>query len=243
VRLHGSAVRQDGKSASLTAPNGSAQFVLISQAMDRAATKPAQVDHGVSIALVSMVASRLGTWRELRLECLPVGQVASIEAHGTGTALGDPTEAGALKQCFGDCHEAPKTIGASKASMGHSEPVAGHIGTLHAMRSLSHQVLAANAQLRILNRLLLGLLRSSEAGLLLPVQGVKDHGKQRLGGVSSFGYSGTIVHAMFSLQSLRLAAGEVELRRPCASPPPFAYRRHAFWWQVALAATTRRAAT
>ena len=43
VKLGGSAVRQDGRSASLTAPNGSAQLVLIRQAMDRASTMPEQV--------------------------------------------------------------------------------------------------------------------------------------------------------------------------------------------------------
>ena len=44
VKLGGSIVRQDGRSASLTAPNGSAQLMLIRQAMDRASTMPAQVD-------------------------------------------------------------------------------------------------------------------------------------------------------------------------------------------------------
>ena len=62
--LGGSAVRQDGRSASLTAPNGSAQRTLLVSALDRASLHPVEV--------------------------------GSLEAHGTGTALGDPTEAGAL---------------------------------------------------------------------------------------------------------------------------------------------------
>ena len=57
--LCGSAVRQDGRSASLTAPNGSAQRTLLVSALDRASL------HAV--------------------------EVGSLEAHGTGTALGDPT--------------------------------------------------------------------------------------------------------------------------------------------------------
>ncbi|MEC8038989.1 MAG: hypothetical protein VX152_11955, partial [Pseudomonadota bacterium] len=60
----GSAVRQDGRSASLTAPNGSAQRVLLLSALGRAGA----------------VSEEAGC----------------IEMHGTGTALGDPTEAGAL---------------------------------------------------------------------------------------------------------------------------------------------------
>ena len=64
VNLMSSAVRQDGRSASLTAPNGSAQRTLLLVALGRAA--------------------------------LASADVGCTEAHGTGTALGDPTEAGAL---------------------------------------------------------------------------------------------------------------------------------------------------
>ena len=168
-----------------------------------------------------MVACR--PWLEPRLTCMPVTQVASIEAHGTGTKLGDPTEVGALTRCFGDCHEAPKAIGASKASMGHSEPVAGHLGVMHVVRSLSYQALAANAQLRTLNRLLPRLLASSEVGLLLPAQGVEDHGQRGLGGVSSFGYSGTIAHSI--LQSCGQAA-----QATLSTGPDITFRRHRFPW-------------
>eukprot|EP00964_Phaeocystis_antarctica_P150549 scaffold117973_cov65-Phaeocystis_antarctica.AAC.1 len=64
VVLRGSAVRQDGRSASLTAPNGTAQRALLQAALAEA---------GVAAA-----------------------SVARLEAHGTGTALGDPIEAGSL---------------------------------------------------------------------------------------------------------------------------------------------------
>ena len=61
ARLSGSAVRQDGRSASLTAPNGQAQQWLL-------------------------LAARARTGSEASLSC--------SEAHGTGTALGDPIETG-----------------------------------------------------------------------------------------------------------------------------------------------------
>ena len=57
----GSCVRQDGKSASLTAPNGVGP--------ESACCKAALADAGVQAS-----------------------EVAAIEAHGTGTALGDPIE-------------------------------------------------------------------------------------------------------------------------------------------------------
>ncbi|EGB07661.1 hypothetical protein AURANDRAFT_27389, partial [Aureococcus anophagefferens] len=55
VDARAAAVRQDGASASLTAPNGTSQRRLLRVVLDRAAVAP-----------------------------------ASLEAHGTGTALGDP---------------------------------------------------------------------------------------------------------------------------------------------------------
>jgi len=55
----GSAVQQDGPSASLTAPNGSSQRRLI-----ESVSRTISDNNGVS----------------------------SLEAHGTGTALGDPIE-------------------------------------------------------------------------------------------------------------------------------------------------------
>jgi 3-oxoacyl-(acyl-carrier-protein) synthase len=64
VELRGSAVRQDGRSASLTAPNGQAQQGLLRSALQDAS--------------------------------LEAQAVSSYEAHGTGTALGGPIEAGSL---------------------------------------------------------------------------------------------------------------------------------------------------
>ena len=62
TRQLSTAVRQDGRSASLTAPNGQAQQALLRAAL---------ADAGV-----------------------PADAVTRLEAHGTGTALGDPIEMG-----------------------------------------------------------------------------------------------------------------------------------------------------
>ena len=64
ISLAGSAVRQDGRSASLTAPNGQAQQGLLRAALADAA--------------------------------MPVDDSVCLEAHGTGTALGDPIETGSF---------------------------------------------------------------------------------------------------------------------------------------------------
>eukprot|EP00966_Prymnesium_polylepis_P037513 870860-Prymnesium_polylepis.1 len=171
--LCGSAVRQDGRSASLTAPNGSAQRSLLSCALALASAAPADVK--------------------------------SIEAHGTGTALGDPTELGSVVEVMGAQAQRPVALGLEgiKASVGHCEPAAGFSGLLH---SLAGNV-SGNAQLRRLNPLVLDRIRANGARLVLPMQGLLSNGGHAwLKGVSSFGYSGTIAHAM-----LHVSGAETEM--------------------------------
>eukprot|EP00966_Prymnesium_polylepis_P327852 7383684-Prymnesium_polylepis.1 len=120
----GSAVRQDGRSASLTAPNGQAQQGLLAAAW---------VDAAVGAD-------------EMRLS----------EAHGTGTALGDPIEVGSLAfsilaSCGGDASFGPPAVGGIKANIGHAEPAAGMAGLLKLLVDLCGGEAAPNAQLRSLN--------------------------------------------------------------------------------------------
>ena len=124
VVLLGLAVRQDGRSASLTAPNGSAQRTLL----------------GAALASAGVAAAG----------------VARLEAHGTGTALGDPTEAGSLAATL--CGRAsgrasPLAVAAAKASIGHSEPVSGQAGLQRLATALGRLAAGGNAQLRQLNPL------------------------------------------------------------------------------------------
>ena len=119
VVLLGLAVRQDGRSASLTAPNGSAQRTLL----------------GAALASAGVAAAG----------------VARLEAHGTGTALGDPTEAGSLAATL--CGRAsgrasPLAVAAAKASIGHSEAASGQAGLQRLATALGRLAAGGNAQLR-----------------------------------------------------------------------------------------------
>ena len=162
MRLGGSAVRQDGRSASLTAPNGSAQRRLL-----------------LSALLVASVGR---------------AEVSAMELHGTGTALGDPTEAGAQAAVYGRVDSGPAlVVGAAKASIGHGEAASGQVGVLRTWQVVQEARAGGNAKTRVVSPLVRERLGLMASHFVLPVQGalVRQSGAR---GVSSFGFSGTIAH-------------------------------------------------
>jgi hypothetical protein len=152
-----------------------------------------------------------------------VDVLALSEAHGTGTALGDPIEAGSLAAAVLAAREGPLAVGGVKANIGHAEPAAGMTGLLKLALGLRAGEAAPNAQLRSLNPHVGGAIRGAACALLvqLAVLGPETW----YGGVSSFGYSGTIVHGVLG-----------RLVRDTAHPPTtsLGYRRHAFRWRDPL---------
>merc|ERR1712185_244300 len=56
---------------------------------------------------------------------LKAGALSQHEAHGTGTALGDPIEAGSLAAAVLSAREVPLVCGSVKANLAHGESTAG----------------------------------------------------------------------------------------------------------------------
>jgi acyl transferase domain-containing protein len=118
LSVQGSAVRQDGKSASLTAPNGHAQELLLCAALSSAGVK------------ASMIA---------RLELHGTGTKLGdpVEAGGLASAmLGSNRE-----------HVQSPAAGSIKANSGHAEPAAGMTGLVLIAESLEHRRAPPFAQL------------------------------------------------------------------------------------------------
>ena len=69
--------------------------------------------------------------------------VTYVELHGTGTALGDPIEAGALQRvlCADRPADRPLRVGSVKTNLGHTEAAAGIAGLIKGALSLRHRVL------------------------------------------------------------------------------------------------------
>ena len=133
------------------------------------------------------------------------------EAHGTGTALGDPIEAGSLVGAVLSAREEALAVGGVKANIGHAEPAAGMTGLLKLALGLRAGEAAPNAQLRVLNPHAGGSLRGVAGALSVQLAAVR----MGSGGVSSFGYSGTIAHAILDF-------GSGEALAFCCDPDPLA---------------------
>lgn len=59
-------------------------------------------------------------------ECkISPNELAFLEAHGTGTSVGDPEELNAIDKVFCQNRTTPLKIGSIKSNMGHTEPASG----------------------------------------------------------------------------------------------------------------------
>ena len=79
----------------------------------------------------------------LRRAGVDAADVDYLEAHGTGTSLGDPIEVQAAGAVFGDGRDAnrPLLIGSVKTNIGHLEAASGIAGLIKVALALEHEVL------------------------------------------------------------------------------------------------------
>ena len=83
--------------------------------------------------------------------------------------------------------------------MGHMEPGAGLAGAMNLVAQLQDKTASPNAQLRALNSHVGGALRADTCALAVQLGAMMTEAQG--GGVSSFGYAGTIAHAVLACES------------------------------------------
>ncbi|MGX4256847.1 SDR family NAD(P)-dependent oxidoreductase [Bacillus sp. YH3-2-B2] len=138
--------------------------------------------------------------------------ISYIEAHGTGTALGDPIEIRGLSMAFekqtdekNDCG-----IGSVKSNIGHLEAAAGIAGLIKVLLSMKHETLPASLHAEELNRKIsfsdspFYVVRNNRPW---PAEG----DKPRIAAISSFGAGGSNAHLIVgAYQPKRQADGNTE---------------------------------
>jgi phthiocerol/phenolphthiocerol synthesis type-I polyketide synthase E len=123
-------------------------------------------------------------------------EISYIEAHGTGTPLGDPIEIAALTAAFrastddvGFCR-----LGSLKANLGHLDAAAGVASLIKTILALQHRVIpplvnfsTPNPELHLAKSPFVATVESSAW---------ENEGAPRRAGVSSFGIGGTNAHVV-----------------------------------------------
>lgn len=123
--------------------------------------------------------------------------ISYIEAHGSGTPLGDPLEFKGLVDAFVSHTNATKFcgLGCIKSNIGHTGPAAGLAGVLKVILALQHAQLPGLMHLRTPNPDL--LLAGSPFYLCERLQPwTASLGSPRRAGVSAFGFGGANAHAV-----------------------------------------------
>jgi polyketide-type polyunsaturated fatty acid synthase PfaA len=123
--------------------------------------------------------------------------VGLIEAHGTGTMAGDPTEFGSLKDFFGvNERKQHIALGTVKSQIGHTKAAAGAASLIKTALALHHKILPPtinitepNPKLNIKNS---SFYLNTETRPWIRAEGETP----RRAGVSSFGFGGTNYHVV-----------------------------------------------
>lgn len=129
-------------------------------------------------------------------------EIDMIEAHGTGTAVGDEIELGALGEVFAHRKSSqPLVVGACKPNFGHLEAASGLVGALKAIRQLQ------TGSIPDLPFLADPLELPENGAIRLAAGAVRlgsNSGKLRAG-LSSFGFGGTNAHIILEAPNAPVA--------------------------------------
>lgn len=180
ILLLGTAVNEDGRSSSLTAPNGPAQQEVIHNALQ---------DGRIGVSDVSLIEMH-GTGTSLG-DPIETGALVSSFLKSVK----------AFRQ--------PLTLSTAKSLIGHAEPGAGIAGIVYLANSLENQCSKPFVHLRSLNAYIATALNMSNPSrgatsslprLFSPLQSLNG---LPCGGVSSFAFQGTNAHAVFKADILK----------------------------------------
>jgi len=123
--------------------------------------------------------------------------VQYIEAHGTGTAVGDPVEMDGIRSAMAEGRDAsnPLVVGTVKTNIGHLEIAAGVAGLIKVILCMQHGQIPPHLHFQELNP----RISLADIPAVLPLETMdwkRKSGQPRLAGVSSFGFGGVNAHVV-----------------------------------------------
>ncbi|KAI1324415.1 beta-ketoacyl synthase domain-containing protein [Xylariaceae sp. FL0255] len=168
-------INADGKTSGITMPNPEAQADLIRETYKRAGLDPTN----------------------------PADRCQYFEAHGTGTAAGDPREAAAIHNAFFGDSDAMEIddgkkllVGSIKTVVGHTESTAGLAGLLKALSGMKHGLVPPNLHFKTLNPQVAPYYKRLEIPTSIVPWPEPVPGQPRRASVNSFGFGGANAHVI-----------------------------------------------
>ncbi|MDX2465073.1 MAG: type I polyketide synthase, partial [Porticoccus sp.] len=124
---------------------------------------------------------------------ISVEQIDYLEAHGTGTAVGDPIETRAIGLALAQNRSTPLPIGSIKSNLGHMETASGVAGLAKALYSIKHRLVPATISMKTPNP----NIHFDEWNIRVVSENMplKNEGLITIG-VNSFGFGGANAHVI-----------------------------------------------
>ncbi|MGY4654518.1 mycolipanoate synthase [Mycobacterium sp. URHB0021] len=142
--------------------------------------------------------------------------VGLVEAHGTGTPVGDPIEYASLATVYGTA--GPTALASVKTNFGHLQSTSGPLGMIKAILALEHGVVPQNLHFTALP----DELAAIDTQLFVPQETTpwptNGHHPRRAA-VSSYGLSGTNVHAILEQAPVQDHSTTVDTETPSTQEP------------------------
>src|SRR5262249_33234570 len=141
---------------------------------------------------------------------LKPSDLSYMEAHGTGTPLGDPIEMQALGSVLkeGRSQGSKCLVGSVKTNIGHLEVAAGIAALVKVVLSLQHKEIPPHLHLKKLNE----HIPLDQLPLAIPREKLSwtTDGSPRRAGINSFGFGGTNAHVILEESPEAFSVGEAE---------------------------------
>ncbi|MCV7284177.1 type I polyketide synthase [Mycolicibacterium wolinskyi] len=152
-----------------------------------------QDGHTVNIATPSRDAQESVYRAALDVAGVDAATIGMVEAHGTGTPVGDPLEYASVAAVYGTA--GPCALTSIKTNFGHLQSAAGTLGLMKAVLAVQHGVVPQNLHFTALP----DEMAAVQTQLFVPQEATTwptNGGRPRRAAVSSYGLSGTNVHAI-----------------------------------------------
>jgi acyl transferase domain-containing protein/acyl carrier protein len=177
----------------------------------------------VNIATPSQPAQAAAYRQALAAGGVDAASVGMVEAHGPGTPIGDPIEYASLAEVYGV--DGPCALASVKTNFGHTQSASGVLGLAKAILALQHGQVPRNLNFTQLP----DEMTAIHTNLFIPTVTTEwpannGHSSPRRAAVSSYGFSGTNVHAILEQAPTRQDA--------VAAPQDGRAAEGRFWFEV-----------